>query len=111
MSVTASQSYSDSGFWEKVQSFALSAGREVIEKALWLYYVAQKKDTPVWVKTAIFSALAYFISPIDSIPDIVPLAGYTDDLGAIAAVIGMITFYITDDVKNKAKQKVKQIFG
>jgi uncharacterized membrane protein YkvA (DUF1232 family) len=111
MSVSVSSSYSDSGFWDKVKNFALSAGREVVEKALWLYYAAQKKDTPVWAKTVIFSALAYLISPIDSIPDVVPLAGYTDDLGVIAAAIGMIAFYITDDIKDKAKHKVKKIFG
>ncbi|MEB3311506.1 MAG: DUF1232 domain-containing protein [Snowella sp.] len=111
MSVTANQSYSDSGFWDKVKNFALSAGREVVEKALWLYYAAQEKSTPIWAKTIVFSTLAYFISPIDSIPDVVPLVGYTDDLGAIAAAIGMIAMYITDDVKAKAKQTVKKIFG
>lgn len=111
MSVTENQNYSDSGFWNKVKNFALSAGREVVEKALWLYYAAQEKDTPLWAKTIIFSALAYFISPVDSVPDIVPIAGYTDDLGAMAAAIGMIAMYITDDVKEKAKRDVKNIFG
>jgi hypothetical protein len=30
------QDYSDQGFWEKILGFALAAGKEVIEKALWL---------------------------------------------------------------------------
>jgi uncharacterized membrane protein YkvA (DUF1232 family) len=55
---TNKQQYSDTGFWQKIKNFALSAGREVVEKALWLYYAAQEKDTPLWAKTAIFSALA-----------------------------------------------------
>ena len=81
--------YSDSSFWDKVKKFALTAGKEVIEKALWLYYAAQRPETPKWAKTAIYGALAYFISPIDAIPDITPLVGFTDDLGALAAAIAM----------------------
>lgn len=103
--------YSDAGFWKKLKNFALDAGREVIEKALWLYYAAQEKDTPLWAKTAIFTALAYFICPIDSIPDVIPVAGYTDDLGVIAAAIGMVSIHITDSVKAKARQSVKNIFS
>jgi uncharacterized membrane protein YkvA (DUF1232 family) len=111
MAHTTKQQYSDTRFWQKIKNFALSAGREVIEKALWLYYAAQEKDTPLWAKTAIFSALAYFISPVDSIPDVIPVAGYTDDLGVIVAAIGMVSMYITDSVKTKARQSVKNIFG
>lgn len=111
MKMTVNQNYSDSGFWNKVKNFALSAGREVTEKALWLYYAAQEKDTPLWAKTAIFSALAYFICPVDSVPDVIPAAGYTDDLGVIVAAIGMVSIHITDSVKAKARQSVKNIFG
>ena len=50
--------YSDSGFWDKVKKFARTAGKEVIEKALWLYYAAQRPETPKWAKTAIYGALA-----------------------------------------------------
>ena len=59
----------------------------------------------------IFGALAYFISPVDAIPDIIPMAGFTDDLGALAAAIGMVAMYITDDVKAQARQKWLTWFG
>jgi uncharacterized membrane protein YkvA (DUF1232 family) len=111
MTSTVKQKYSDTGFWQKIKNFSLKAGREVTEKALWLYYAAQEKDTPLWAKTAIFTALAYFICPIDSVPDVIPVAGYTDDLGVIVAAIGMVSMYITDSVKAKARQSVKNIFG
>ena len=103
--------YSDSSFWDKLKHFALSAGKEVIEKALWLYYAAQRPETPKWAKTAIYGALAYFISPIDAIPDITPLVGFTDDLGALAAAIAMTSAYINEDVKAKASQKLLHWFG
>lgn len=105
------EEYSDSGFWEKVKNYALQAGKEVIEKALWLYYAAQRPETPAWAKTVIFGALAYFISPIDAIPDITPIVGYTDDLGALAAAVAMVSAYINQEVKEKAAQKIKEWFG
>ncbi len=38
-----------------------------------------------WYKKAVVAAaLIYFISPLDSIPDFVPLAGFLDDIGVIA---------------------------
>lgn len=103
--------YSDSSFWDKVKKFALTAGKEVIEKALWLYYAAQRPETPKWAKTAIYGALAYFISPIDAIPDITPLVGFTDDLGALAAAIAMTSVYINEDVKRKTSEKLLSWFG
>jgi uncharacterized membrane protein YkvA (DUF1232 family) len=94
-----------------VKKFALTAGKEVIEKALWLYYAAQRPETPKWAKTAIYGALAYFISPIDAIPDVTPLVGFTDDLGALAAAIAMTSAYINEDVKRKTSEKLLSWFG
>ena len=40
------QYYSQNGFWNKLRNFARTAGREVVEHALSLYYTAQAPDTP-----------------------------------------------------------------
>lgn len=103
--------YTDTGFWEKVADYAKTAGKEVIEKALFLYYSAQKPETPVWAKTAIFGALAYFISPIDAIPDVLPVIGYVDDLGVLAAAVASVSAYIDADVKQDARNKMAAWFG
>ena len=103
--------YSKEGFWEKVKRFALTAGKEVIEKALWLYYAAQEKDTPAWAKGVIYGALGYFISPIDAIPDVTPVVGYADDLGVLAAAIATVAVYINDNVKANATKKLRDWFG
>ncbi|MBP6720297.1 MAG: DUF1232 domain-containing protein, partial [Rhodoferax sp.] len=71
-----SAAYDDDSFWNKVKNHAKSAGEEVLAPALKMYYAALDSDTPVWAKTAIFAALGYFISPVDAIPDVVPLVGY-----------------------------------
>jgi uncharacterized membrane protein YkvA (DUF1232 family) len=103
--------YSEQGFWDKVITHARAVGKEVIEKALWLYYAAQAPQTPAWAKGVIYGALGYFIFPLDAIPDPTPLVGYADDLGVLAAAIATVAMYITDEVKALAAQKLKDWFG
>lgn len=103
--------FDDGSFWDKVKNFALKAGKEVIEKALWLYYAAQQPNTPVWAKTVIYGALAYFVLPVDAVPDAIPVAGFTDDLGALAAALGAVAMYVTEDVKQMAADRMREWFG
>lgn len=107
----SAEGYSDEGFWDKVTRFAKRAGREVIEKALWLHYAAQDEKTPAWAKATMYGALAYFILPADLIPDLIPGAGFTDDLGAILAALTAVAAYVTPEVRAKAAEQVKQWFG
>ncbi len=103
--------FDDGSFWDKVKKFALKAGKEVIEKALWLYYAAQQPNTPAWARTVIYGALAYFVLPVDAVPDAIPVAGFTDDLGALAAALGTVSMYVTAQVKTMASEKMKEWFG
>ena len=99
--------YSGADFWIKLKLSAKAAGRELVEKSLWLYYAARRPDTPLWAKTVVYSALAYFILPTDAIPDFIPITGYTDDMAAIATAVATITNYIDDEVKNLANKRLK----
>jgi uncharacterized membrane protein YkvA (DUF1232 family) len=103
--------FSAEGFWGKVKNYAQTAGREVIEKTLWLYYAAQNPLTPIWAKTTIYGALGYFIAPLDAVPDLVPVAGYADDLGVLVFAVGTVAAYITDEVKELAAKKLRDWFG
>jgi uncharacterized membrane protein YkvA (DUF1232 family) len=103
--------YSDDGFWRKVRKYARIAGRGVIERALRLYYAAESPDTPAWARTVIFSALGYFILPADLIPDLVPAAGYTDDLGVLAGAIVTVAAHITPRIRHHARQTCDAWFG
>ncbi|EZQ18559.1 YkvA family protein [Halopseudomonas bauzanensis] len=103
--------FSDSGLWNKLSRYARTAGKEVVEKVLWLYYAAQDPNTPRWAKTAIYGALGYFIFPLDAIPDFAAVVGYTDDLGVLLAALATVSAYITDDVKAQASRKLERWFG
>lgn len=105
------KNYSDDNFWNKVVKYAKSAGKDVIEKALLLYYAAQSPQTPMWAKTTIYGALGYFISPIDLIPDLMPVVGYTDDLGVLVVAIATVSAYINEDVRKQAADKLTSWFG
>jgi uncharacterized membrane protein YkvA (DUF1232 family) len=105
------EKYSDKDFWKKLQQFSIQAGKEVVEKALILYFAAQRPETPLWAKTTIYSALAYLILPTDAIPDFIPLVGYADDLSTLIAAATAIAMSITPEVKKAAKQKVHEWFG
>jgi uncharacterized membrane protein YkvA (DUF1232 family) len=97
--------------WEQIRSLATYAGRELVEKSLMLFFAAQRPETPLWAKTVIYSALAYFILPTDAIPDFIPVSGYVDDLGTLAAALGAVGMNITPQVQADAKQKVNEWFG
>lgn len=109
--MTQKPPYSEERFWRKLSRFARTAGKQVVAKALLLYYAAQSPQTPPWAKTAIYGALAYFILPFDAIPDLIPIAGYTDDLTTLAAAIAVVAVAITPEVKAQAQQKLRDWFG
>lgn len=105
------EAFSESGFWDKLKKYALTAGKEVVEKALLLYYAAQEEKAPKWAKATIAGALGYFIVPLDAIADITPAVGYADDLGVLVLAIAAVTAYINEDVRNKTAARMSAWFG
>ena len=103
--------FSERGFWEKLKRYARSAGREVVEKALLLYYAAQEEKAPAWAKATIAGALGYFIVPLDAIADLTPAVGYADDLGVLVLAIAAVATYINEDVRTNAAKKMADWFG
>ena len=103
--------FSEQGFWNKLKHYARSAGKEVVEKALLLYYAAQEEKAPAWAKATIAAALGYFIVPLDAIADLTPAVGYADDLGVLALAIAAVATYINEDVRDKTARKIQDWFG
>jgi uncharacterized membrane protein YkvA (DUF1232 family) len=66
---------------------------------------------PRWAKLTIYAALAYFVLPLDAIPDLIPGVGYVDDLGALGTALLTVASYVNDDVKQRARQRMTQWFG
>lgn len=106
-----SEQYSEESFWDKIKKFGKKAGYKVVYAALLLFFCMKDGKVPKWAKTVIIGSLAYFISPMDAIPDVVPVAGFTDDLGSLVAALGIVAVYINDEMKEKAKAKLADWFG
>jgi uncharacterized membrane protein YkvA (DUF1232 family) len=105
------EAFTEQGFWKKLKKYALVAGREVVEKALLLYYAMQEEKAPAWAKGTIAAALGYFIVPLDAIADLTPAVGYADDLGVLVLAIAAVSAYINDDVRARAAAKMQAWFG
>lgn len=97
-------------FWQKLGEFAKKAGLKVIYAALLLYYVMVAKSTSAKDKALIAGALAYLVSPIDIIPDGIPVVGFADDLVVLLYVLKTVRENVTDEIKAQAKTKLSDWF-
>ena len=52
-----------------------------------LYLAMRKKNTPLYAKMAVAVTVIYALSPIDLIPDFIPILGYLDDLIILPVLI------------------------
>jgi uncharacterized membrane protein YkvA (DUF1232 family) len=107
----AAEQYNDDSFWEKLKGHAQVAGESVVRQALELYYSSKDPATPLWAKNIIYGALAYLILPADAIPDVLPVVGFTDDLGVITAALAAIVSHVGPDTKAKADSKLRDWFS
>ncbi len=102
--------YSDKGFVEKIARIAKRSGAKLVYAALILYYTLQSDKVPMKDKAIIIGALGYLISPLDVVPDAIPIAGLGDDLAVLMYVIHRIWDNVGDDIKSKAHSKLSQWF-
>jgi uncharacterized membrane protein YkvA (DUF1232 family) len=95
------------GFWPKVQRVA--ARLPFAQELLSAYYCAFDDHTPLKVRAALLAALAYFVLPIDTMPDILPLLGFTDDALVLVTALRMVSAHITDAHREAARQALARI--
>jgi uncharacterized membrane protein YkvA (DUF1232 family) len=60
--------------------------KEVVQ--LWKAFWA--RETPLYLKVATLFAAFYLINPIDIIPDVIPFAGWVDDIVLVPMMVGWI---------------------
>jgi uncharacterized membrane protein YkvA (DUF1232 family) len=56
------------------------------------------------VRLILISALAYFVLPIDAMPDLVPLMGFTDDAAVIAAALAAVASELKPEHRERARE-------
>ena len=88
------QHYNESSFLDKVTKYGKLIGINALYKAVQLWFVMQKPDVPATTKAVIMGALGYLIAPLDFLPDLMPVLGYTDDFVAITFALIKVQGYI-----------------
>ena len=102
--------FSPGGFVEKISRIAKRAGVKLVYAALILYYTLESDQVSLKDKATIIGALGYLISPLDVVPDAIPIAGLSDDLAVLIYVLNRIWGDVPEDVKAKAKAKLATWF-
>lgn len=79
------------------------------EDLLAAWFCARDPATPRRVRMTLLAALGYFVLPIDALPDIMPLLGFTDDAAVIAAAIAAVAGSITTEHRERAKKAMAEL--
>jgi uncharacterized membrane protein YkvA (DUF1232 family) len=89
-------------FWQTMKR----AARQIpfMEDVVAAYYCALDTSTPTRVRGVLLAALAYFVLPVDMIPDFVAGFGFTDDVAVLTAAITAVRTHITPAHRAAARQ-------
>lgn len=94
---------------QKLMATARKAARQVpfIEDVIAGYFCALDPGTPTKVRATVFAALAYFVLPIDTIPDFLIGVGFGDDATVLMAAIAMVRSHMREDHYQAAREALK----
>ena len=102
--------FSKRDFVEKIARIAKGAGAKLVYAALILYYTLQSDKVSATNKAMIIGALGYLISPLDVVPDAIPIAGLADDLGVLIFVLKKVWTDVDPDIQVKARKRLSKWF-
>jgi uncharacterized membrane protein YkvA (DUF1232 family) len=75
-----------------------------------IFLALKDKRTPWYAKAVAVSVIVYALSPIDLIPDFIPVIGYLDDLIILPLLIALFVKLIPDEVFEECRQKSKDMW-
>ena len=70
-----------------------------------IYHIARDERTPIGIKFLAFTTAAYVLSPIDLIPDFIPIIGFLDEIIIVPIVISFIIKFTPPIVVKSALEK------
>jgi uncharacterized membrane protein YkvA (DUF1232 family) len=99
----------DQGFWPKIRRVAAKV--PFAKDALAVWYCAKDDETPIAAKGMMLAALAYFVMPVDAIPDFIAGLGYTDDAAVFTALMAILGKNLKPKHKLAAKRDIERLRG
>ena len=79
--------------------------RRIKRDGVMLWFACRDPRTPVWLKVLAFGVVAYALSPIDLVPDFIPVLGYLDDVILLPVLIWLIVRWLPNDVAREGRQQ------
>jgi uncharacterized membrane protein YkvA (DUF1232 family) len=76
-----------------------------------VFIAMKKKETPVGAKIIAGLAVAYALSPIDLIPDFIPVLGYIDDIILLPALVALTIRMIPSDVFDACREEAEGLWS
>lgn len=104
-----SNKFTSGEFLEKISKIAKRAGAKLVYVSLILYYTLQSDKVSIKDKAIIVGALGYLISPLDVVPDAIPIIGLGDDLAVLLYVLNKVG-NVSEEIKEKAKARLVKWF-
>jgi len=87
------------------------AGRTVARPAVECLELLLDGQTPHTVRLTMLAALTYLLVPTDLIPDFLPIAGFSDDVVALTALLGMVRTHLTEAIRDRAQKRLDRWFS
>jgi uncharacterized membrane protein YkvA (DUF1232 family) len=95
------------GFWPKLKRNL--ARLPFAEDLVAAFYCAFDPATPLRAKAVLLGALAYFVMPLDVVPDFLLGLGFTDDLTVLLTAYGIVRAHLKPEHREKAKAKIEEL--
>ena len=102
MSMTKRSFINYNVLWDRINTFAVKAGRVTTRPVLLLFFVMKSKDTPKADKLLVLSALSYLVFPIDILDaKRLPIIGWFDEIASISVAYQKVCKHITPEMEAK----------
>ncbi len=94
------------GFWNTMRRAAKQI--PFSEDVVAAYFCALDPQTPTRVRGILLAALAYFVLPLDALPDFLAFVGFSDDMAVLAAAIAAVRSHMTPAHYIAARQALEE---
>ena len=93
----------------KLIAYLKNQAKQIKEQTLTVYFLARDPRCPILIRLLALVIAAYALSPIDLIPDFIPILGYLDELIIIPVGLALVIRYSPKDLLEASRTKAQLI--
>lgn len=91
--------------WQTLKTWAQALKRQILV----VYFIARDSATPQWLRILAWVVAGYALSPVDLIPDFIPVLGLLDDLLILPLGLALVLKYVPQPVLQRAGQRAHAV--